>query len=374
MSENPESEKPRSRKKEILILGSIVVVAAVVLAIVGWMLGDKGAIGTGDEKGFVNPQEMPQTDPNAPPPEVIKDRPLSIVVVPVCLASPFSQGIHVGAKKAAQDLPKLRVSWSGPSDLKDKNAQSSIMSTFVHWYEVEGIVLEPADPNAPVGQVKNAVSRKVSVVVVGSPLSGGGFVSYVEADQHSAGALAAEHVAKLLGYEGNVLVLRSQKDAADTTAREKGFADTLAKHADVKIVSQDQYAGGDEKKAQSLCTELLKKFPKLDAVFCSGEAGALGMLAALQAAKRAGAVKLVACDPHPALVKALKDGQVHGLALGNSVQLGYLGVKACSMHLRGNKVEPKISVEAVLVTKENMDQPELKHVHSPDVRALSKKQ
>ena len=358
-------------KKRIVVSGSIVAAAAVILAIVGWMRAGESPQGTEDGEEFMNPQEMPAT--GEPPPPVIKDRPLSIVVVPICLGSQFSKGIHVGAKMAKQDLAKLRVSWSGPSDTKDKNAQSSIMSTSIHWHGIDGIVLEPCDPNAPVGQVKHVTSRKVSVVVVGPPLSGGGFVSYVADDYNSAGVLAANHVAALLGDKGSVLVLRHQKGMAHTTAREKGFTETLAKHAEVKIVSQDQYAGTDEKKAQQLCAELLKKFPKLDAVFCSGEAGGVGMLAALQAAKRAGAVKLVACDPHPKLVKGLKDGQVHGLAMGNSVQLGYLGVKACSMHLRGEKIESKINVEAVLVTKENMDRPELKHVHSPNPRAVKKK-
>jgi ribose transport system substrate-binding protein len=52
----------------------------------------------------------------------------------------------------------------------------------------------------------------------------------------------------------------------------------------------------------------------------------------------------------------------------NPFNMGYLAVKTMADHLRGKKVEKRIDTGARLVTKENLDDPEVKEVIQPDLK------
>jgi ribose transport system substrate-binding protein len=45
--------------------------------------------------------------------------------------------------------------------------------------------------------------------------------------------------------------------------------------------------------------------------------------------------------------------------------MGYLGVVTAVKHLRGEKVDRRVDTGVVLVTRENMDQPEMKDLLYP---------
>ena len=81
----------------------------------------------------------------------------------------------------------------------------------------------------------------------------------------------------------------------------------------------------------------------------------------------AGKVKFVGFDASPNLVKGLRDGALDGLIVQDPVQMGYLGVKTMVAHLKGEKVERTIDTGVHLATHDNMDQPEMKELLSPDL-------
>ena len=90
------------------------------------------------------------------------------------------------------------------------------------------------------------------------------------------------------------------------------------------------------------------------------------MLRALENAGLAGKIKFVGFDSSEKLVDALKAGKLHGTVLQNPVKMGYLTVKTMVEHLRGQKVEKRIDTGAVMVTPENMEQPEMKALLHPE--------
>ena len=52
----------------------------------------------------------------------------------------------------------------------------------------------------------------------------------------------------------------------------------------------------------------------------------------------------------------------------NPFNMGYLAVKTMAEHLRGKKAAGRIDTGARLVTKENIDDPAVKEVISPDLK------
>ena len=73
----------------------------------------------------------------------------------------------------------------------------------------------------------------------------------------------------------------------------------------------------------------------LQGVFLVNETSTGGMLLALQDAGLAGKVKLVGFDGTPALVSAMRAGQLHGFVLQNPFRMAALGVETMVDHLLG---------------------------------------
>jgi len=223
-----------------------------------------------------------------------------------------------------------------------------------------------------VAPVETAVRSNVPVVIIDSGLKTEEYVSFVSTDNYQGGKLAGQHMVKLLGGKGRVMVLRYQEGSASTMEREKGFLDAVKAVPEIQVVADNQYGGATTESAYQASENLLARFKKdgkldVDGIFCPNESTTFGMLRALQDSKLAGQVKFVGFDSSPKLVEALRNGEIHGLTLQNPFKMGYEGVKTMAAHLRGEKVEKRIDTGVGLVTKENMDQPEMKELLAPDL-------
>lgn len=290
---------------------------------------------------------------------------LEIAVIPKGTTHEFWKAIHMGAVMAAEEF-SVEVIWKGPQKEDDRAQQITVVEDFVS-RGVDGIVLAPLDERALCRPVRDAVREKIPVVIIDSGLQGSDYVSYVATDNYKGGVLAAKKLIELLQAKGKIFLIRYQVGSASTTEREQGFLDTLKAEAPaVSILVQDQYAGSTTESAYQLAENLLSRFPDVDGIFCPNESSTFGTLRALEEAGLAGKVIFIGFDSSPKLVQALRDGHLQGLILQNPVKIGYLGVKQMVLHLRGQAIERKLDTGVYLVTKENMDDPEMKSLLLPD--------
>jgi ribose transport system substrate-binding protein len=174
--------------------------------------------------------------------------------------------------------------------------------------------------------------------------------------------LAAEFLAKLLGGKGNVILLRYAVGSASTEEREKGFLDVMGKWPGIKLISTDQYAGATIETAYQTSQNFLNRFgDDVDGVFCVTELSTIAMTKALRdIGKAGGKVKMIGFDAGSQSVLDMKNGDVQGLAVQNPLLMGYLSVMTMVKHLRGEKVESRIDTGVVLVSRENMERPDIK--------------
>jgi ribose transport system substrate-binding protein len=62
----------------------------------------------------------------------------------------------------------------------------------------------------------------------------------------------------------------------------------------------------------------------------------------------------------------MKKGEIDALVVQNPRKMGYLGVKTVVDFLRGNtKVDAKVDTGATLLTKDNLDQPDIAKLIAP---------
>src|SRR5262249_22825190 len=152
-----------------------------------------------------------------------------------------------------------------------------------------------------------------------SDLQGKDHVSFVATDNRAAGRIGGEHLAKLVGDGGKVVLLRYQEGSASTTNREEGFLEAMRARSAITIVSDNQYGGATTDTAFKTSENLLSAQKATEGgvtgVFCPNESTTFGMLRALQNAGLAGKIKLVGFDASDKLKNGLRAGEIHGLVV-----------------------------------------------------------
>jgi ribose transport system substrate-binding protein len=295
----------------------------------------------------------------------------SIAVIPKGTSHVFWQSIHAGAEKAAQEL-SVSVIWRGPLREDDRDSQISEVEGFIS-RGVSGIVLAPLDESALAAPVSDAARNRIPVVIFDSGLKGGDYVSFVATDNRKGGRMAGEHLASVLNGKGKVVMLRYAEGHDSTNQREEGFLEALAAHPGVEIVSANQYGGADVEGAHKRAEALLSRYKAadgslpIDGIFCPNESSTFAMLRVLQDNGWAGKVRFVGFDASENLVKGLADGHIEALVVQDPVNMGYLAVKTMVSHLRGQPVEKRIDTGVHLVTRDQMNDPNIHELLKPDL-------
>lgn len=295
---------------------------------------------------------------------------MDIAVIPKGSTHEFWKSVHAGADEAGKELG-VNIIFNGPEKEDDKESQIKMVETMVN-KGVKGIVLAPLDDQALVRPVEDAIKQGIPVLIIDSGLGTDKYVSFVATDNEAGGKKDAEEMVRLLNGKGRIAVLRYQKGSASTDAREKGFIDEIMKHPDIKIVSQNIEAGATRETAMKGAENMLAAYRKadgsldLDGVYAPNESSTFGMMKVLEQNNWAGKVKFVGFDAAPELLDGLRNGHIHALVVQNPRKMGYEGVKQLVASIKGQTVEKRIDTGATLVTKENMEQPEIaKLLESP---------
>jgi len=293
-----------------------------------------------------------------------------IAVVPKGTNHVFWKTIHAGALKAAEEL-NVEVIWKGPQIESEREAQIKVVQNFVT-QQVDAIALAPLDDKAMISPVKEAHKAGIKVVIWDSGLDPSGdefFDSFVATDNFAAGKKCGKELARLMGGKGKAILLRHMVGSASTRNREEGFLAGLQEHGpDIVLISSDKYGGASLEESQVEANNLLNQFGKeVEGIFTPNESTTEGMLNALDSAQLAGAVKFVGFDNNAALVKAVEDKKIHALALQDPFNMGYLAVKHAVAHLDGEKVEREVDTGSVILTLENLKEPRIQELVSPDI-------
>ncbi|MBN1293307.1 MAG: substrate-binding domain-containing protein [Candidatus Latescibacteria bacterium] len=295
-----------------------------------------------------------------------QDKILSIAVIPKGTTHEFWKSIHAGALKAEKETG-VKVVWKGPLKEDDREEQLQIVETFIAG-KIDAIVLAPLDNRSLVLPVREAKMQNIPTIIIDSDIEGDAHVSFVATDNYKGGVLGADRIGELMKGKGKLLVLRYQEGSASTTNREAGFLDTIkSKYPGIEILSDNQYAGATTESAYRASENLLNRFTNIDAIFTPNESSTFGCLRALQDRGLTDSIIFVGFDSSQKLVEALEKSEIKGLVLQNPFKMGYLGVKLAAAYLRGEKIEPVVDTGVMLATPENMNDPEIKQLLSPDL-------
>jgi ribose transport system substrate-binding protein len=220
----------------------------------------------------------------------------SVVVTVGDLGNPFFVQIAHGAEAKAKEIND-KVKFTALSSNYDVNNQTNQIDNFIS-SNVDLILLGAADSKGIAPAVLRAKQAGITVVAVDVGVEGV-VDATVTSNNKQAGTKDGQYVAERLKGQGQIVIINGPPVTA-VTDRVAGFLEEIKKHPDLKIVSQDQNAGGSRDGGLRVMTDLLTAFPKIDdptAIGCD--------LAAKQAQRKE--FFIVGVDGSPDIVPFLKD-------------------------------------------------------------------
>ncbi|HOJ69104.1 MAG TPA: ABC transporter substrate-binding protein [Candidatus Hydrogenedentes bacterium] len=339
-------------------VGSRVITWLVVLAAIAGMVAGCG--GSGGSK------TTPQKSSSGGTPTVSPGKTGSapqVAVIPKGLTHQFWVSVHRGAEAAGREAG-AEILWQGPAKETDIDKQITIIQDMLT-RKVNAMVLAACDADALVGTVEQVVAAGIPVVMIDSGVNSDAPVATAATDNVAAARLAAKTLADLIGGQGDVGLIPFVAGAATSEAREKGFREGLRDFPGMRLVSV-QYSQSDAAIGMNVTADMLAANPGLKGIFAANEAGAIGAAQALRAAGKVGDIKLVAFDASEEEVNALKEGVIQALIVQNPYKMGYEGVKAALAALRGEQVPKIIDTGVTVVTRDNLDAPEVQALLNPE--------
>jgi len=289
------------------------------------------------------------SQPGAPAPQ----RQLKKVGVTLgSLGNPYFVALARGAEAAARQAnPDVKVTvLSADYDL---NKQFTHIDSFIV-AKVDLILINAADARAIEPAVRKA--RKAGIVVVAVDVAAAGADATVQTDNTQAGELACGFIAERLKGRGNVIIQNGPPVSA-VLDRVKGCKAVLARHPDIRILSDDQDAKGSREGGLNVMQLYLTRFPKVDAVFTINDPQAVGADLAARQLNRRG-ILIASVDGAPDIEAALKaDTLVQASASQDPWAIARTAVQLGVGMMNGQRpATPTVLLPSTLVTRANVGQ------------------
>jgi ribose transport system substrate-binding protein len=207
--------------------------------------------------------------------------------------------------------------------------------------KVSAIVLSPCDSRSVATSISEANAAGVPVFTadIACLEPGVKVVSHVATDNLEGGRLAGRKVVEALGGKGKVAFIH-HPEVESALQRGRGFREELAKAPGISLVATLPGAG-DKAKSRAAAQDLLQAHADLDAIFGVNDPTALGAIAAIEGAGRAGRVKVVGFDGQPEARQAIKDRKLLATVLQYPRQIGEKTIEAIARYMAGEKVPPE---------------------------------
>lgn len=288
-----------------------------------------------------------------------------VAVIPKSVAHIFWVSVEAGARAAGKEAG-VEILWNGPALESDFPRQIQIVDSMVA-QRVDGIAIAAAERQALVAAIERASDAGIPVVIFDSGADTEKYLSFIATDNVQAGRLGARKMGELLGGKGKVAMILHAPGSFSTMDREKGFKQVRDAEFPGLEVVVEQFAMGDQAKARSIVENALSAHSGLQGVFCSTEPAATGAMLALEARGLAGKVRMVTVDSSENLIEQMKQDKVHALVVQDPFGMGHRAVMSIVSRLKGATPPRRVDMEPHVVTKGDLDKPEVMKLLKPDI-------
>ena len=223
--------------------------------------------------------------------------------------------------------------------------------------QVNVLLISPKESAGLTGVVEKAIDAKIPVIVLDRNVDTKRITQLIGGDNVAIGKAAGEHAVKLLGgpgkATGNVVEIWGGMGTQPAHDRHDGFHAFTDKEPGIKYLLNNQSGDWKQDKAYNIMTTALRNNEKIDLIYGHNDPMAYGAYLAAKDARRDKDIKfIIGIDGLPDEgVTWVSKGQLTATFLYATP--GAEGLRQAVKLLKGEKLEPVITLPTMLITKDN---------------------
>jgi ribose transport system substrate-binding protein len=325
--------------KKSYVKGALATAVALALTLTGCGRGgDSGSGGSGEGGGGEQ---------------------LDIALVSKGFQHQFWQAVKSGAEEKAEELG-VTMTFDGPASETEVDAQLQMLQAALE-RQPDAIGYAALDPEACVPLLDQAQQAEIPVVEFDAGCDSDVPVTICQTDSKAAGALAAEHMAELIGGKGKVAIVGHSQINSTGVERRDGFVEKMeADFPDIEIVDI-QYGDGDHLKSADIAKAQLASNPDLAGLYGTNEGSAIGIVNAVnELGMEPGELTVVGFDSGQAQIDAIKSGVMAGAITQDPMEIGRCTVDSAVKAVNGESMEEVQDTGSFWYDETNVDSEEIK--------------
>jgi ribose transport system substrate-binding protein len=217
--------------------------------------------------------------------------------------------------------------------------------------KVNAIVLSPCDSRSIGTSIQEA--NKAGIPVFTADIAcldkAAKVVTHIATDNYAGGKLAGLAMIAAVSSKGKIAII-DHPEVESVIQRTKGFKEVIATAKNIEIVAQLPGAAARDT-AFKTAQDILEKNPQLDGIFAINDESALGTVAAIEKAGRAGKIKVIGFDGMPEARRAIKEGKIYAESVQYPDKIGQMTIQTIAKYMAGEQVPPQILIPTELYRK-----------------------
>ena len=279
-----------------------------------------------------------------------------IGLVLVNLEDPFYARLNRNAKDYAKDN-NITLNVFGLKNGKNQTEDQIAIVEKLIAIDYDAIVIAPVDSAKLIPVCKKALDKGIIVIGIDNPFDKKELeklditIPFIGSDNFHGGELLGAYAKKKLEGKGRVLIIEGTRGEGSNDLRKAGFAHEVTKECDIEIVGS-KCALGNRNKAFFVVSKFLKKYPYVDAIFCTNDNMALGALRALKSLKLEDKILLFGYGNIKEVHDAMKNNQIAATISEYPDVIGAKEIIMAHKILLGMFVDNHIDIPIELITND----------------------
>jgi ribose transport system substrate-binding protein len=273
-----------------------------------------------------------------------------ILLISQVYQNPYWQIVKKGAEDAAKNRG-CALEYDGPqtpSITESLNILNMGIAT-----SIDGIITYVQEEKKYIPLINKASRNGISVITIDADAKDSDRIVYVGTDNIKAGYAAGKQLADITKAKSNIGIIMAGQTTASDIERVKGFKDYIKNNKGMKIISIGP-SNSDIIQAEIVAKRMIQKYPKLNALYCTGSVDGIGAARAVLNTKNKGKIKIVCFNELPETIKFIDEDVIQASIVQKPYQMGYYSVNLMMDNLEGKKVTPNYLTGIVVVTKSNL--------------------
>ncbi|MDR2021247.1 MAG: substrate-binding domain-containing protein [Treponema sp.] len=281
---------------------------------------------------------------------------ITAVIKAIANDSEFWEVVKTGLRAGAVEFG-VNLDIQGPWAESDIEGQIRIIDTILDNDPPAALILAATDYIRLVPAVEKAAALGVKVITMDSGVDSPLPRTFVATNNSEGGEKAAREMIRILEPGNRLAIINHVRFATTAMEREEGTRRILDRDGRYPVIGA-WFTDNFEENAYAITVQILRDHPDLGGFLAMNEVSTVGVARALRDTGTAGKIRLVGFDSSLTEIQFIEQGVIAATVIQKPFNMGYLAVQAARDAAENRPLPSFIDTGSVLITVENLYEPE----------------